>query len=86
MISDHIIDRHQIIRAAEGMISNHGSDALAVANKRAHHLRFQGLDATSTTWVLVGQAIEDLQVTDPNVKGVHSRSREECFAFEKYCD
>ena len=81
-----MIGRRQIIRAAEGMISNHGSEALTVANRRAHNLRSQGLKSTCATWVLVSQAIKDLQVTDPKMKGVYSRSREKSFSFEEYCD
>ena len=86
MTRDIPIDQCRIIRAAEGMISNHGSNALAESNRRAHCLRSEGLEPFAETWECISQAINHLQVTDPKMKGVHSRSREKSFSFEEYCD
>ncbi len=45
-----LLDHDRITRAAEGMIANHGKDALAEAEKRAQTLRSAGCDAAAGNW------------------------------------
>ena len=45
-----LLDHDRIARAAEGMISNHGNDALAEAEKRAQTLRSSGCEAAAGNW------------------------------------
>ena len=52
------IDHHQIRRAADGMISNHGKDALAEAYRRAQTLRSAGCDAAAAAWESICELIQ----------------------------
>jgi hypothetical protein len=45
-----LLDHDRIARAAEGMISNHGKDALSEAEKRAQNLRSAGCDTAAGNW------------------------------------
>ncbi len=45
-----LLDQDRIARAAEGMIFNHGKDALAEADRRAQALRYSGCDAAAGNW------------------------------------
>ena len=45
-----LLDNDRITRAAEGMIANHGNDALAEAERRAKTLRYSGCDAAAGNW------------------------------------
>ncbi len=45
-----LLDHDRIARAAEGMIANHGNDALAEAERRAKTLRYSGCDAAAGNW------------------------------------
>ncbi len=45
-----LLDHDRIARAAEGMIANHGNDALAEAERRAQTLRSSGCDAAAGSW------------------------------------
>jgi len=45
-----LLDQDRIARAAEGMIANYGTDALAEAVRRAQSMRFSGCDATAAAW------------------------------------
>ena len=45
-----LLDHDRITRAAEGMIANHGKDALAEADRRAQALRYSGCDAAAGNW------------------------------------
>jgi hypothetical protein len=45
-----LLDHDRIARAAEGMISNHGNDALAEAEKRTQTMRSAGCDAAAGNW------------------------------------
>ena len=42
-----LLDHDRITRAAEGMIANHGKDAMAEAERRAKTLRYSGCDAAA---------------------------------------
>ena len=50
MNMDFDINWDQIDRAADGMISNYGNDALAEAEKRAKAMRLQGRHTAAVTW------------------------------------
>ena len=45
-----LLDHDRIARAAEGMIANHGEDALAEAERRTQTLRSAGCDAAAGNW------------------------------------
>ncbi len=45
-----LLDHDRIARAAEGMIYNHGKDALAEAERRAQTLRSSGCEAAAGNW------------------------------------
>ena len=53
-----LLDHDRIARAAEGMISNHGKDALAEANRRAKTLRSSGCDSAAVTWESICELIQ----------------------------
>ncbi len=53
-----LLDHDRIARAAEGMISNHGKDALAEAEKRAETLRSSGCEAAAGNWERVCELIQ----------------------------
>ena len=54
-----LLDHDRIARAAEGMISNHGKDALAEAVRRAQTMRSAGCDSTAAAWECVCEVIQD---------------------------
>ena len=45
-----LLDHDRIARAAEGMIANHGKNALAEAERRVQTLRSSGCDAAAGNW------------------------------------
>jgi hypothetical protein len=45
-----LLDHDRIARAAEGMIANHGKDALAEAERRTQTLKSAGCDAAAGNW------------------------------------
>ena len=49
-----------IYRAAEEMVTDHGSKALAEAKKRAQTLRSEGFESVAKTWDLICAVIQDL--------------------------
>ena len=52
------INWDQISRAADGMISNHGKDALAEAERRARTLRSAGCDAAAGNWERICEVLK----------------------------
>ncbi len=52
------INWDQISRAADGMISNHGKDALAEAERRAQNLRFAGC-YSAVAWESICELIQN---------------------------
>ena len=52
------IDWDKIGRAADGMVSNHGSSALAEAERRAAAMRGQGRLTAATTWDIICKQIK----------------------------
>ena len=52
------VDQERIARAAEGMISNHGTQAFAVADQRAQLLRSAGRDTAASTWESISELIQ----------------------------
>ena len=53
-----LLDHDRIARAAEGMISNHGKDALAEVDRRIQTLRFSGCDTAAATWESIYKLIQ----------------------------
>ncbi len=53
-----LLDNDRITRAAEGMIANHGKDALAEAERRTQALRSAGCDTAATTWERICELIQ----------------------------
>ena len=53
------INWDQISRAANGMISNHGKDALAEGERRAQTLRSAGCYSSAVTWESIFELIQD---------------------------
>ena len=53
------IDWDQASRAADGMISNHGKDALAEAERRAQTLRGAGCYSAAVVWEIICKHIGD---------------------------
>jgi hypothetical protein len=53
------INWDQISHAADGMISNHGKDALAEAERRARTLRSAGCYSAAVTWEFICKHIQD---------------------------
>ncbi len=64
MVATFPIDHQGIVRAAEEMISDYGSQALAKAKKRAQELRSGGFDSVANTWDLICEVIKDQQDSD----------------------
>ena len=57
---DHLkINWGQIHRAADGMIANHGEDAVAVAEGRAQAMRSAGRHAAAVTWDCICESIKN---------------------------
>ena len=54
-----LLDHDRIIRAADGMISNHGKDALAEAKRRAQNLRYSGCYSAAVGWDIICDHIQD---------------------------
>jgi hypothetical protein len=53
-----LIDHDRIARAAEGMISNYGKDALAEAVRRVQTLRSARCDTAASTWENICKIIQ----------------------------
>jgi hypothetical protein len=53
------INWEQASRAADGMISNHGKDALAEAKRRAQNLRYSGCYSAAVGWDIICKHIQD---------------------------
>ena len=53
------INWEQASRAADGMISNHGKNALAEAERRAQTLRYAGCYSTAVVWDIICKHIQD---------------------------
>ncbi len=53
------INWEQASRAADGMISNHGKDALAEAERRAQNLRYAGCYSAAIGWDIICKHIQD---------------------------
>ena len=52
------LDNDRIARAAEGMISNHGKDALAEAERRVQTLRALGCNEAVDIWESIRKLIQ----------------------------
>lgn len=60
-----------IHRAAEKMILDYGSEALARAERRARRLQSQELDALAELWDLICEVIRDLEEARRRSRGTH---------------
>jgi ClpP class serine protease len=56
----------QLIRAARELMEVYGSQAAAVAEKRALHLDECGEIATATTWRDIAAAVRTIEAKDPS--------------------
>jgi hypothetical protein len=56
----------QLIRAARALMQVYGSQAAAVAEKRALHLEECGEEATATTWREIAHAARTIEAKDPS--------------------
>ena len=52
------INWDQMSRAADGMVSNHGKNALAEAKRRAKTLRSMGCHSAAVTWDIICKHIQ----------------------------
>ena len=64
MVATLPIDHQGIVRAAEEMISDYGSQALANATKLAQELRSEGFESVANTWDLICEVIKNQQGSD----------------------
>jgi hypothetical protein len=62
----------QLIRAARELMEVYGSQAAAVAEKRALHLEECGERVTATTWRLIADAVRNAEAKDPPRRSVRS--------------
>ena len=53
------INWDQINRAADGMMDNHGQDALAEAERRAQSMRSEGRYNVAITWLRICEVIKE---------------------------
>jgi len=56
----------QLIRAARELIEVYGSQAAAVAEKRALHLDEYGESVTAATWRQIAAAVRIIEAKDPS--------------------
>jgi len=56
----------QLIRAARELMEVYGSQAAAIAEKRARHLDEYGEIATATTWRAIASAVRTIEAKDPS--------------------
>jgi hypothetical protein len=76
------IDHHGIVRAAEEMINDYGSQALTTARKRAQELRSEGFDSVANTWDLISEVIKDQQDSDDKPEAYKSALKSNVFLSE----
>lgn len=55
----------QMIRAARELMEVYGSEATAIAEKRAIHLDECGERLAATTWRQIGDAVQTIEAQDP---------------------
>ena len=53
------VSREKLSRAADGMISNYGEDALAEAKRRALSMRSEGRHTAAATWISIYKLISN---------------------------
>jgi hypothetical protein len=59
MVATLPIDHQSIVRAADEMIKDYGSEAWATATERAQDLRREGFDSVAVAWDRISEAIEE---------------------------
>ncbi len=78
-----ILAKHQgIVRAAEAMISDYGSQALAKATKRAQELRSEGFESLANIWDLICKVIKDQPDSDDKPEAYKSALERNVFLSE----
>ena len=82
MVATLPIDHQGIVRAAEEMISDYGSQALAKARKRAQELRSEGFDSVANTWDLICEVIRNQQDSDNKPEAYKSALERNVFLSE----
>ena len=82
MVATFPIDHQAIVRAAEEMISDYGSQALAKAKKRAQELRSEGFESVANVWDLICEVIKDQQDPDDKPEAYKSALKRNVFLSE----
>ena len=76
------IDHQGIVRAAEVMISDYGSQALAEATERAQDLRSVGFELVANTWDQICEVIKDQQDSNDKPEAYKSALERNVFLSE----
>ena len=76
------IDHQGIVRAAEEMINDFGSEALAKATARSKELRSEGFESIANTWDLICEVIKDQQDSDNKAEAYKSALHRNVFLSE----
>jgi hypothetical protein len=78
MVAALPIDHQSIVRAAEEMISDYGSEAWATSKQRAQDLRREGFESVAVAWDRISEAIEEkhgqFEPNSPHAKAPHPKS------------
>ena len=82
MVATLPIDHQGIVRAAEEMINDYGSEALQKATERAQELRSEGFDTIANTWALICEVIKDQQDSDQSADAYKSALQSNVFLSE----
>ena len=82
MVATLPIDHQSIVRAAEAMISDYGSQALPKAKNRAQELRSVGFESVANAWDLICEVIKDQQDSDDKPEAYKSALKMNVFLSE----
>ncbi len=82
MVTPLPLDDSQIARAAEEMIAEYGSEALAKADERVKKLQSEGFDSIAGTWEFIREVIKDLQESGGKMGGYKSALKKGVFLSE----
>ncbi len=82
MVAALPIDHQGIVRTAEEMINDYGSQALAKATKRAQELRSEGFESLANIWDLICEVIKDQPDSDDKPEAYKSALERNVFLSE----
>ncbi len=63
------LDEFQIAHVAEGMIREHGDEALTKADDYVKKLKSEGFESVAKTWELIREVIQVEQMSDDKIRG-----------------